>query len=147
MTNDNLLFIKFENIKVPEFKEVKGKDWISYGDNNLYPEYLIELALRSAKHSAILSGKVNYIYGGGLEAKTTGASLAQIAKANEFIRQVNADGFLRKMIQDFEWFNGFYVEPIFNKGFFEKLGDQKKLVFDFAEPADVEHFVYIHHFF
>ena len=34
------------------------------------------------------------------------------------------------------------IEPIFNKGFFEKLGDQKKLVFDFAEPADVEHFVY-----
>lgn len=110
-----MMTIHFENSKVPEFKEVKGKDWISYGDNNLYPEYLIELALRSAKHSAILSGKVNYIYGGGLEAKTTGASLGQVAKANEFIRQVNSDGFLRKMIQDFEWFNGFYVEPIYNK--------------------------------
>lgn len=110
-----MLTIRFENSKVPEFKEVKGKDWVSYGDDNSYPEYLIELALRSAKHSAILSGKVNYIYGGGLEAKTTGASLGQVAKANEFIRMMNKAGFVRKMIQDFEWFNGFYVEPIYNK--------------------------------
>lgn len=34
------------------------------------------------------------------------------------------------------------IEPIFKKGFFEKLGDEKKLVFDFAEPPDIEHFVY-----
>mgnify|MGYP003351916155 CR=1 FL=1 len=41
----------------------------------------------------------------------------------------------------------YYLSMFSLKGFFEKLGDQKKLVFDFAEPADVEHFVYIHHFF
>lgn len=34
------------------------------------------------------------------------------------------------------------IEPIFKKTFFEKLGEEKKLVFDFAEPADVEHFVF-----
>ena len=33
------------------------------------------------------------------------------------------------------------VEPIFRKSFFEKLGKNKKLVFDFAEPPDVERFV------
>jgi len=33
------------------------------------------------------------------------------------------------------------IDPIFKKSFFEKLGRGKKLVFDFAEPPDVEHFV------
>ncbi|NBX68895.1 MAG: hypothetical protein EBR01_08040 [Proteobacteria bacterium] len=33
------------------------------------------------------------------------------------------------------------IEPIFKRSFFEKLGRDKKLVFDFAEPPDVEHFV------
>jgi len=114
---NNFMTIKFENHKIPEFKEVKGKDWVYYGEDNKYPEYLIELALRSAKHGAILTGKTNYIYGGGLEAKEQGSNLVQRAKANEFIRQLNKDGFIRKMIQDFEWFNGFYVEPIWNKAF------------------------------
>lgn len=112
---NNLLNISFENHKVPEFKEVKNKAWVYYGEDNLYPEYLIESALRSAKHGAILSGKVNYIYGGGLQTVTKGASLTAQAQANKFIRQMNEDGFLRKMIQDFEWFNGFYIEPILTK--------------------------------
>lgn len=113
----NIITIKFENHKIPEFREVKNKDWVYYGEDNLYPEYLIELALRSAKHGAVLSGKVNYIYGGGLQVVEKGSSLQAKANANAFIRQINKDGFLRKMIQDFEWFNGFYIEPIFNKAF------------------------------
>ena len=111
----NVITIKFENHKIPEFKEVKNKNWVYYGEDNMYPEYLISLALRSAKHGAILDGKVNYIYGGGLQVVSAGASLTAKANANAFIRQVNKDGFLRKMIQDFEWFNGFFIEPIFNK--------------------------------
>lgn len=118
MSEPGKMFMNFslDNHKVPEFKEVKLKEWIYYGDDNLYPEYLIEQALRSAKHGAILSGKVNYIYGGGLHVVEKGASLSAKAQANKFIKQMNEDGFIRKMIQDFEWFNGFYVEPILTKG-------------------------------
>ena len=113
---NKLINISFENHKVPEFKEVKNKDWVYFGEDNLYPEYLIEQALRSAKHGAILAGKVNYIYGGGLHVVEKGASLTAKATANKFIKQLNDDNFIRKMIQDFEWFNGFYVEPILTKG-------------------------------
>lgn len=111
-----VLSIKFENHKVPEFKEVKKDNRVNFGDDNLYPEYLIELALRSAKHGAILAGKVNYIYGGGLQVVSKGASITAKALANKFIKQLNDDNFIRKMIQDFEWFNGFYIEPILTKG-------------------------------
>ena len=112
---NDFISIKFENHKVPEFREVKNKDWVYYGEDNNYPEYLIELALRSAKHGAILAGKTNYIYGGGVQSTTKGASIQSQALANEFIRQINDDGFLRRIIQDLEWFNGFFIEPIYNK--------------------------------
>lgn len=117
MSEPGKMFMNFglDNHKVPEFKEVKNKDWVYYGEDNLYPEYLIEQALRSAKHGAILSGKVNYIYGGGLHVVEKGASLSAKAQAYKFIRQMNDDNFIRKMIQDFEWFNGFYIEPILTK--------------------------------
>ena len=29
-----LMFVKFENQKVPEFKQVRGKDWIYWGETN-----------------------------------------------------------------------------------------------------------------
>lgn len=112
---NNFSVLKFENHKVPEFKEVKGKDWVLYGVDNQYPEFLIELATRSAKHSAILSSKVNYIYGKGLKVTSKGVSLFERAKAEKFIYQFDVDGFGRRMVADFEWFNGFFVEPIFNK--------------------------------
>jgi hypothetical protein len=107
--------LKFENHKVPEFKEVKGKDFVYYGVDNQYPEFLTELATRSAKHSAILSSKVNYIYGKGLNVVSAGVSLIERAKAEVFIKQFDVDGFGRRMVSDFEWFNGFFIEPIFNK--------------------------------
>ena len=87
MSEPGKMFMNFglDNHKVPEFKEVKNKDWVYYGEDNLYPEYLIEQALRSAKHGAILSGKVNYIYGGGLHVVEKGASLS--AKARKWRRK------------------------------------------------------------
>ena len=47
--------VEFENNKVPKFLEKKGKEYIYYGENNLYPEYLLELFNRCSKHNAIKS--------------------------------------------------------------------------------------------
>jgi DNA-binding Lrp family transcriptional regulator len=113
--NYNWININFNNHKTPEFKEVKGKDWVYYGEKNNYPDYLIELSLRSAKHGAILRSKVNYIYGKGLKPVVSGVSVTQKAEANAFVRKLNEEGNLRRMVADFELFNGFYIEMIWNK--------------------------------
>lgn len=112
---NNFLNIKFENHKVPEFKEVKNKRWVFFGDDNMYCEYLIELSLRSSTHGAILKGKSGYVAGMGIGYSSKGASLQSQALANEFIRQINADNFYEQIISDFELFNGFFIEPIYNK--------------------------------
>ena len=47
--------------KLPEYKVVNGKDYVMYGENNRYPDYLLEMYQRSAKHNAIVNGKVTCI--------------------------------------------------------------------------------------
>lgn len=113
MSHSNVLTLKFENHKTPDFKEVKGKEWVYFGEDNMYPDYLTELYLRSAKHNAIINAKVNYIYGGGLTINNANSSYEQKAVANKFIE--NFEPFIRQSICDFEIYNGFALEVIWNK--------------------------------
>lgn len=71
-TNDDfdIVVLKFADSKIPEFKEVRNKDFILYGEGNNYPEYLTYLYNKSAKHNAIINGKCNYILGSGFDRKT-----------------------------------------------------------------------------
>lgn len=50
----------------PVFAETKA-DWIPYGDENLYPNYLIELMNTSSKHNSLIKKKVNMTVGGGFK--------------------------------------------------------------------------------
>ena len=109
----NVLFVAFENHKVPEFKEVKNKDYIYFGEENVYPDYLIELYLRCAKHNAIINGKVNYIYGGGLVVDDKTSNITQKAISDNFIKTLKP--FINDMIKDFELFNSIALEVIYNK--------------------------------
>jgi hypothetical protein len=56
---------KFGELTLPKFKEEISKGWISFGEHNLYPEYLVGLKRKSPKHSAILKRKVDMIAGKG----------------------------------------------------------------------------------
>jgi capsid portal protein len=113
------LFIKLETQKVPEFIEKKGKDWVYFGEDNLYPDYLISLYQRSATHNAIINGKVSYILGEGWSSTDKGVNIIVRSKINEFLSEINQDEGLdeltEKIATDFELFNGFYIEVIREK--------------------------------
>ena len=108
MEQANFIRINFADSKVPEFKEKKDKGIYWYGENNLYPDYLLHLYNKSAKHAAIVNGKVSYIFGNGLMAKSP-----EDAKAAAWIKKFNsnnesADAILKRSIKDNEIFGGFY---------------------------------------
>lgn len=114
MEDRQIIVLKFEDSKIPEFKEVKGKEWIYYGDDNLYPEYLTKLFNKSAKHNAIINGKVTYIVGEGLYSKVDDA------EADKMIFRANSAGeslndIMKKCALDVEIFGGFYLNIIPNK--------------------------------
>jgi len=111
-------FLKFDQVPLPIYKEVKGKDWIYYGERNDYPNYLLRLYNNSAKHNAILTGKVDYICGNGWTVKAEDEM--QKAKAYGMINQVNSEQeslneLTKKLTTDMSIFGGYYLQVIWTK--------------------------------
>jgi DNA-binding MarR family transcriptional regulator len=112
-------FLKFDQVPLPVYKEVKGKDWIYYGEKNDYPDYLLRLYNNSAKHNAIITGKVDYICGNGWDAKSEDEM--DKAKAYTILDKVNTKGesltdITKKMATDLSIFGGYYLQVIWSKG-------------------------------
>jgi DNA-binding MarR family transcriptional regulator len=79
---------------------------MQYGQNNDYPQYLLDLFNKSAKHNAIVRGKVNYIVGNGW------------AGEQPIVKQVNREETLndltKKVALDIELFGGAYIQVIWS---------------------------------
>ena len=116
---NNTIVLNFSNDKVPEFLEVRGKDWIKYGENNDYPNYLVTLFNRSAKHNAIVTSNQLYICGQGVQFNAEGLPPEKIASTQAFIQSPNQYEDLnelnRKMVLDMELFGGFYLHIVKTK--------------------------------
>ena len=104
--------------KLPEYKLANGKDWIMYGEHNRYPDYLLEMYQRSAKHNAIVNGKVNYITGKGWTYEADQVPSEMIGELNRLLENPNPyddlNDILYKTTLDFEIFNGFALEIVWN---------------------------------
>lgn len=111
-TSDNVAVINFDNNKIPSFTEERSKDYIKFGEKNDYPEYLIQNFNRSAKHNAIITGKVHYISGGGITVDSESTSTEEEAVLLDWIDKMNFDSLLPRLATDLELFNGFYLEII-----------------------------------
>lgn len=110
--------MKFDQVPLPIYKEVKGKDWIYYGEKNDYPNYLLRIYNNSAKHNAIVTGKVDYICGNGWEAKSEDEM--EKAKAYGIIESVNSkeeslNELTKKIATDLTLFGGYYLQVIWSK--------------------------------
>jgi DNA-binding MarR family transcriptional regulator len=111
-------FFKFDQVPLPIYKEVKGKDWIYYGERNDYPNYLLRIYNNSAKHNAIVTGKVDYICGNGWSVKSEDEM--QKAKAYGMIQKVNKtdeslNELTKKLVTDMTIFGGYYLQVIWTK--------------------------------
>lgn len=109
--------INFHDNKLPAFKENKAKGIYTFGEDNLYPEFLIEMYNKSPKHNAIVSAKASYLAGVGTSIK--GQDTAIIAKAQQKVSAINAyeslDELKAKVADDLELFNGFALEIIWSR--------------------------------
>ena len=111
-------FLKFDQVPLPIYKEVKGKDYIFYGERNDYPNYLLRIYNNSAKHNAIVTGKVDYISGNGWAVKTDDEM--EKAKVYGMIDKVNTkeeslNELTNKLVTDLTIFGGYYLQVIWTK--------------------------------
>jgi DNA-binding MarR family transcriptional regulator len=98
--------LTFAEAKQPEYKEKKGEGYMQYGQNNDYPQYLLDLFNKSAKHNAIIRGKVNYIVGNGWAGEQD-----MIKKVN---REETLNDLTKKVALDLELFGGAYIQVIWS---------------------------------
>jgi DNA-binding Lrp family transcriptional regulator len=111
MMND-LVILNFQEARQPEYREKRGKGYIEFGERNDYPNYLLQLYNKSAKHNAIVKGKVNYIIGNGWKADEADTIAEQfIAQPNQF---ESLNDLTRKVSIDIEIFGGAYLEVIWS---------------------------------
>lgn len=106
--------IKFAQQNVPIFNTIRGKDYVSYGEDNLFCNYLLELSTQSALHQAILDKKVKMLMGEKIVYNENNnkqkAFIEKCNNNNENLRQV-----MDKCAQDLEIMGGFDLQIIWAK--------------------------------
>ena len=122
---DTLINISLETSTAPVVAEVRGKDWIEYGDangdwRNLYPQFLIDLYYSSSITAAIVNSTAEMIAGENLiiededdrdvEARVKLQNFMDRANGNESLHEV-----LKKVAFDFKLQGAFAINVVWSK--------------------------------
>ncbi len=93
---------------IPKSFEEKssGKGWINYGDDNLYPQYLVDLYQKSGTHNALCTSIAFMIFGEGLKTDSLEARLK--------MQEWSLDDEIRKACLDLKIQGGFAIEVIYS---------------------------------
>lgn len=103
---DNKISLRFsaidpvyeKSIPEPVEKEYSGKDFISYGVDNAYPQFLYDLVNDCATLSSIINGIVDYVKGNGTKSS--------------IMTDEEAEDFIEKTATDYLTFGAFYWQII-----------------------------------
>jgi len=104
--------------------------WIKYGDDNLFPQYLIDLYHSSATHNALCTSIAYMIFGDGVQADELDARL----KFEEW----GLDDEIRKACLDLKIQGGFALEIAYNLGR-TSIKRVKHCPFERIRSAEVNH--------
>jgi hypothetical protein len=95
----------------PKVSEVRGKDWVSYGADNNYYQFLIDRYNGSPTNNAIINGISEMIYGKGLDATDSNRKPDQYAQMKTLF---NKDC-TRKLVYDLKLMGGAAMQVIYSK--------------------------------
>ncbi len=101
-----------ELLKLKEYQErsyaerPSNQGWVSYGDDNLFPQYLIDLYKSSATHNALCTSIAYMIFGDGVQADTLEARLK--------IEEWGLQDEIRKACLDLKIQGGFALEVVYS---------------------------------
>jgi len=95
----------------PKITEVRNKQWVAYGDDNDYFQYLIDRYNGSPSNNAIINGISEMIYGRGLDATDSSRKPDQYAQA---ITMFHKDC-VRKLAYDLKLMGQCAIQVIYSK--------------------------------
>jgi hypothetical protein len=95
----------------PQVKEVSGKSWIEYGDDNNYFQYLIDRYNGSPTNNAIINGVIDMIFGKGLAA----TDAAQKPDEYAMMMGLFTKNCVKKVVSDFKMMGNAAFQVIYNQ--------------------------------
>jgi hypothetical protein len=107
----DLSIVNLSTYTSPVVKEVRGKDFIEYGEDNMYFQYLIDRYNGSPTNNAIINGVSEMIYGKGLDATNSNK------KPNEYAQMMSLfkKDCVRKLCYDLKLMGQCAVQVIYSK--------------------------------
>lgn len=121
-TQSEVHLVNLSTYTSPKIKEVRGQNWVSYGEDNNYYQYLIDRYNGSPTNNAAINGLSELIYGKGIDATDSDR------KPNEYAQMVSLlkKDCVRKLVYDLKLMGSCAMQIIYSK-------DRTKI-------AQVEHF-------
>jgi len=110
MKND-LRIVSLSTYTSPAVKEVRNQEFVSYGEDNNYFQYLIDRYNGSPTNNAIINGVSEMIYGKGLDATNSNRKPDQYA---QMVSLFNADC-VRKVVYDLKLMGQCALQVIYSK--------------------------------
>ncbi len=101
--------LQLKEYQAKSYAETSSREgWMKYGDDNMFPQYLIDLYHSSATHNALCTSIAYMIFGDGVQADNLEARLK--------LEEWSLDDEIRKACLDLKIQGGFALEIAYNLG-------------------------------
>ena len=104
-------FVNLSTYTTPDVKEVANQEWIGYGDDNNYFQYLIDRYNGSPTNNAAINGISQQIYGKGINATNANKKPDEYAKMVSMLHKDN----VRKLCYDLKLMGQCAIQVIYSK--------------------------------
>ena len=109
---DNLHIVNLASYNRPKIIEDKRRDWVNYGEDNNYYQYLIDLYTNSTTNHSIINGVSNMIYGKGIDATDSNTKTEEYAA----LRSIFGKTDLRNVVLDLKLLGEGSFQVIYDRG-------------------------------
>ena len=106
----SIKIVNLSTYTTPEIKEYKNKDWVSYGADNDYYQFLIDRYNGSPTNNACINGISQLIFGKGLDATDSSQKPNEYAQMKSLLK----DSCVRKLSYDLKLMGQCAMQVIYN---------------------------------
>lgn len=106
----SIKIVNLSTYTTPEIKEYKNKEWVSYGANNDYYQFLIDRYNGSPTNNACINGISQLIFGKGLDATDSSQKPNEYAQMKSLLK----DSCVRKLAYDLKLMGQCAMQVIYN---------------------------------
>ena len=107
----NIRVVNLSSYTAPAVKEVQGKEWVEYGEDNSYFQYLIDRYNGSATNNAVINGIVELLYGRGLDATDSNKKPDEYAQ----MKALFSKNCLRRILSDYKMMGQCAIQVIYSQ--------------------------------